>query len=158
MKWWWDSQTKMSFMFCTGHNHAFNAKQWHGALNYVVLYWIQGHKRYKGIVLNKVHIVQWHGALDYVVHGGDLSSSHRTTHLPPFFQSCVCPREAFQKKGKDQQSPQKLQLTSSVPYAIVRVPSPQKYLYTVSYKIPFLWNKSMNSKYIQYYRFVMIKL
>ena len=132
MKWWWDSQTKMSFMFCTGHNHAFNAKQWHGALNYVVLYWIQGHKRYKGIVLNKVHIVQWHGALDYVVHGGDLSSSHRTTHLPLFFQSCVCTREAFQKRER-----------------INKVP--KNYNWLQVFPMPLSESRALKNIYIQYH-------
>ena len=53
-------------------------------------------------------------------------------HTPAPFLSIMCMhKRSLSKKGKNQQSPQKLQLTSSVPYAIVRVPSPQKYLFSI---------------------------
>ena len=53
-------------------------------------------------------------------------------HTPAPFLSIMCMHKgSLSKKGKNQQSPQKLQLTSSVPYAIVRVPSPQKYLFSI---------------------------
>ena len=81
--------------------------------------------------------------------------SSDTTHLPPFFQSCGCTREVFQKGGKNQQFPHKLQLTSSVPYAIVRVPCLPKYSYSILQD-----NKSMKQIYefqIQDYRFVRLR-